>query len=87
MVRRFQDTVRGQFFGHTHMDELRLFYDDDDKRAVGVAYVAPSVTTFSSGHPAFRLYTIDGNYPNSTWVSSCRSTNLSQSTQRPSMGR
>ncbi|XP_042149253.1 sphingomyelin phosphodiesterase-like [Ixodes scapularis] len=68
IIVRFQDTVRGQFFGHTHMDELRLFYDDDDKRAVGVAYVAPSVTTFSSGHPAFRLYTIDGNYPNSTWT-------------------
>ncbi|CAN7994787.1 unnamed protein product [Ixodes pacificus] len=68
IIVRFQDTVRGQFFGHTHMDELKLFYDDDDKRAVGVAYLAPSVTTFRSGHPAFRVYTIDGNYPNSTWT-------------------
>ncbi|KAG0431189.1 hypothetical protein HPB47_022010 [Ixodes persulcatus] len=68
IIVRFQDTVRGQFFGHTHMDELKLFYDDDDKQAVGVAYLAPSVTTYRSGHPAFRVYTIDGNYSNSTWT-------------------
>ncbi|XP_029846362.2 sphingomyelin phosphodiesterase [Ixodes scapularis] len=69
IISRFEDTVRGQFFGHTHMDELELFYDPTDpKRAMGVAYLAPSVTTFNSGHPAFRVYTIDGNYPNSTWM-------------------
>ncbi|CAN7988622.1 unnamed protein product [Ixodes hexagonus] len=69
IIARFEDTVRGQFFGHTHMDELEVFYDPANaKRALNVAYLAPSVTTFNSGHPAFRVYTVDGNYPNSTWT-------------------
>lgn len=51
------------------MDELEVFYDaQNKKRALGVAYLAPSATTYNSGNPAYRIYTVDGNYPNSTWV-------------------
>lgn len=69
IISRYEDTVRSQFFGHTHMDELEVFYDaQNKKRALGVAYLAPSATTYNSGNPAYRIYTVDGNYPNSTWA-------------------
>ncbi|XP_077489009.1 sphingomyelin phosphodiesterase-like [Amblyomma americanum] len=74
IIRRFESTVRAQFFGHTHNDELELFYElvgrgrSQRQRPYAVAYVAPSTTTFNSGHPAFRIYVLDGNYTNSTWA-------------------
>ena len=27
---RYEDTIVGQFFGHTHQDEFEIFYDNDD---------------------------------------------------------
>ena len=30
IIRRFESTIRAQFFGHTHADEFEIFYDDDD---------------------------------------------------------
>ncbi|XP_075752511.1 sphingomyelin phosphodiesterase isoform X4 [Rhipicephalus microplus] len=73
IIERFESTVRGQFFGHTHTDELEVFYESIGEqhsamRPYAVAYVAPSTTTFNSGNPAFRVYVVDGNYNNSTWA-------------------
>ncbi|KAL1473401.1 hypothetical protein MTO96_038707 [Rhipicephalus appendiculatus] len=68
ILQRYESTVRGQFFGHTHNDELEVAYDSTDaKRALGVAYLGPSLTTYSSGHPAFRVFTVDGGYPGASW--------------------
>lgn len=30
IIRRFESTVTGQFFGHTHGDEFEIFWDDPD---------------------------------------------------------
>lgn len=69
IISRYEGTVRGQFFAHTHYDELDVVYDIENKtRAVGVAYLGPSATTYGTGHPAYRIYTVDGNYTNSTWT-------------------
>ncbi|XP_075551077.1 sphingomyelin phosphodiesterase-like [Dermacentor variabilis] len=73
IIERYESTVRAQFFGHTHKDELELFYEPAreyyrGRRPFSVAYVAPSTTTFNSGHPAYRVYVVDGNYANSTWA-------------------
>ena len=58
----------GQFFGHTHNAEIEMFYDlDDPSRAVNVAYLANSVTTFANLNPGYRIYTIDGEYPGTSW--------------------
>ena len=27
---RYEGTIAGQFFGHTHEDEFEIFYDNDD---------------------------------------------------------
>ncbi|KAK8764200.1 hypothetical protein V5799_033189 [Amblyomma americanum] len=65
----FKATVRGEFFGHSHADELKVAYDSRYKKlAFGVAYLAPSLTTYGSGHPAFRIFTVDGGYSGASWV-------------------
>ena len=60
IVEKYNQTIKGQFFGHTHFDELRILYSTANNSVpVGVAYLAPSVTTYESVNPAFRLYTVD----------------------------
>lgn len=55
---QYANIIRAQFFGHTHFDEIRLFYKNQVK-PISVAYLAPSVTTFCDVNPAFRLYSAD----------------------------
>lgn len=67
IIDRFESTVTGQFFGHTHYDEIEMFYSLPDlKRPTNVAYVAPSVTTFENLNPGFRVYMVDGDRHGST---------------------
>ncbi|CAF0981469.1 unnamed protein product [Rotaria sordida] len=70
IVNRYENTIAGQFFGHIHADEFTVFYDEiDQKRPVSIAYIGPSVTTYSHLNPGYRIFTIDGNYPGSSyWV-------------------
>ncbi|TNN79008.1 Sphingomyelin phosphodiesterase [Liparis tanakae] len=67
IVNRYESTVAGQFFGHTHFDEFEMFYDEATMtRPVGVAFIAPSVTTYIDLNPGFRVYYVDGDYPGSS---------------------
>uniref|UniRef100_A0A8D0GAV7 Sphingomyelin phosphodiesterase n=1 Tax=Sphenodon punctatus TaxID=8508 RepID=A0A8D0GAV7_SPHPU len=67
IIDRFEGTVAGQFFGHTHVDEFEMFYDEATlSRPVSVAFVAPSVTTFINLNPGYRVYEVDGAYPGSS---------------------
>ncbi|XP_036450218.1 sphingomyelin phosphodiesterase [Colossoma macropomum] len=67
IVNRYESTITGQFFGHTHLDEFQMFYDEETMtRPVGVAYIAPSVTTYINLNPGYRVYYVDGNYPGSS---------------------
>ena len=47
-----------------------MYYEDADpkKRPSHVAFVAPSLTTDSHLNPAYRVYTIDGNYEGSSFT-------------------
>ncbi|CAL1539136.1 unnamed protein product [Lymnaea stagnalis] len=68
IVSRYQNTIAGQFFGHTHFDSFSVFYDVETLQTpVGVAYVAPSVTPFSNLNMGYRFYTVDGYYKNSSF--------------------
>ncbi|XP_065297564.1 sphingomyelin phosphodiesterase-like isoform X4 [Dermacentor albipictus] len=64
IVNRYKSTIVAQFYGHTHNDQLYLFYDDKGAKGsmwpTNVAYVAPSVTTFVFSNPAYRVYAVDG---------------------------
>lgn len=67
IVNRYESTIAGQFFGHTHTDEFQVFYDEETlTRPLSVAFVAPSVTTYVNLNPGYRVYIVDGNYPNSS---------------------
>uniref|UniRef100_A0A673Z0Y8 Sphingomyelin phosphodiesterase n=1 Tax=Salmo trutta TaxID=8032 RepID=A0A673Z0Y8_SALTR len=67
IINRYEGTVTGQFFGHTHMDEFQMFYDEATMtRAVGVAFIAPSITTYINLNPGYRVYLVDGNYKGSS---------------------
>ncbi|KAB0397067.1 hypothetical protein E2I00_012022, partial [Balaenoptera physalus] len=60
IVERYENTLAGQFFGHTHVDEFEVFYDEETlSRPLSVAFLAPSATTYISLNP-------DGNYSGSS---------------------
>ncbi|XP_068188085.1 sphingomyelin phosphodiesterase [Antennarius striatus] len=67
IVNRYESTITGQFFGHTHFDEFEMFYDElTMTRPLGVAFIAPSVTTFVNLNPGYRVYYVDGDYKGSS---------------------
>lgn len=69
IIARYENTLAGQFFGHTHVDEFEIFYDEETlSRPLAVAFLAPSATTFINLNPGYRVYQIDGNYPGSSHV-------------------
>jgi sphingomyelin phosphodiesterase len=68
IINRYESTITGQFFGHTHSDEFEIFYDQaNPKRAVGVAFISASSTTFSKRNPGYRVFEFDGFYDKSSW--------------------
>ena len=70
LVDRFEGTIAAQFHGHTHNDEFKIFYDlETNNRPLSVAYVSPSVATWRNMNPAYRIFTIDGEYEGSSHVS------------------
>lgn len=67
---RFENTITAQFYGHTHQDEFVVFYDPEtNSRATNVAFITPSVATWTNLNPSFRIFTIDGDYEGSSRVS------------------
>jgi sphingomyelin phosphodiesterase len=68
IINRYESTITGQFFGHTHNDEFEVFYDlQNSTRAVGVAFISASSTTFSFRNPGYRILEFDGLYNESSW--------------------
>lgn len=70
VLSRFEDTIVGQFFGHTHTEIYSLTFEDPNdstSRPTSVIYSAPSLTTYTDFNPAYRIYTIDGERRGSTY--------------------
>ncbi|KAG1158719.1 hypothetical protein G6F37_005542 [Rhizopus arrhizus] len=63
IIERYSHIISAQFFGHTHRDELTIFYRNGKERtadnAVSVGYIAPSITPFLNLNPGFRTYKVD----------------------------
>ncbi|CAL1543340.1 unnamed protein product [Lymnaea stagnalis] len=69
IVNRYENTVVNQFYGHSHQDWYTMFYDNlTFQRPVAFGFVSPSVTTYSLNNPIYRIYTLDGDYANSSWA-------------------
>ncbi|KAF8918727.1 sphingomyelin phosphodiesterase [Mucidula mucida] len=62
IVQRYQHTIAGHFFGHSHLDQFEIAYQDYEKRtadnAVAVSWIAPSVTP-RNANGAFKVYEVD----------------------------
>jgi sphingomyelin phosphodiesterase len=60
LMDRFEYTVAGQFYGHSHIDQIHInkgVYDQS--KATSVQWVAPSLTTYTNNNPAFRVFEAD----------------------------
>ena len=59
-----------QFYGHTHNEEHKIFYDQEESdRPVNVAFIAGSLAPYINLNPSYKVYTVDGPRPGATWVS------------------
>lgn len=59
---RFQNTIKGQYFGHTHRAEFRVIYTPEDvgvEKPIGVLLIAPSIVSYSQTNPAYRIVKLD----------------------------
>jgi len=65
IVDRFSPhVIAGIFFGHTHEDQLSIFYannatDISAENALAVQWIAPSVTPLTNLNSGFRVYEVD----------------------------
>ncbi|CAH1974692.1 unnamed protein product [Acanthoscelides obtectus] len=58
IVERFNDTIGAQFNGHTHIDEIEVFYPEGAETAVNVAFNGGSLTPFIGNNPNYKMYQI-----------------------------
>jgi sphingomyelin phosphodiesterase len=57
IINRFSDTITGQFFGHSHHDFFKIYYDlNNQYRPINVAFVTPSVSSYTLINPGYRIY-------------------------------
>ncbi|CAF0818783.1 unnamed protein product [Brachionus calyciflorus] len=60
IINRYNNLIKGQFFGHKHFDSFEMFYDLKDlKKPTSIAYITGSVSTYSNQNPSYRIFTID----------------------------
>nr|CAH7714813.1 unnamed protein product [Callosobruchus chinensis] len=58
IVERFNDTIAAQFNGHTHYDEIEIFYSEENETAINVAFNGGSLTPFIGNNPNYRMYQV-----------------------------
>ncbi len=69
IVERFENTVANQFFGHSHKDHFKVFYDTATSlRPTSFGFISPSITPHTNVNLAYRIYTVDGDYEGTTRV-------------------
>ena len=64
IVDRFNNTIRGTFFGHTHRDEFGVFYANNAtvksaEQATAIGWIGQSVTPYQELNAGFRYYLVD----------------------------
>ena len=66
IINRFQSTVKAQFHGHTHDDHYLVFHNETGGPS-SIAFVAPSLTTFTNNNPEYRIYNVASNLEHSSF--------------------
>lgn len=59
IIERYRNVISGIFNGHTHVDELNIFYSDKKNFAVNVGWNGGSLTPYSYINPNYRIYSCD----------------------------
>ncbi len=59
LTTRYQGTIAGILYGHTHMDEVRRLYDTTGARITEVAISCPGVTPQHKNNPGFKVVQYD----------------------------
>ncbi|XP_004534319.1 sphingomyelin phosphodiesterase [Ceratitis capitata] len=71
LVERFRNTISGIFNGHSHKDEMHLYYSANG-HAVAVAWNGGALTTYSDRNPNYRLYHVEDEsmqvVDHETWI-------------------
>jgi len=64
IIDQFSDVVILQTYGHTHTDSFRVLMDYETNTVPkSVAFVTPSVTTWTDQNPSVRLFKLEKKYP------------------------
>jgi len=57
IINQYNNTVIGQFFGHSHEDYFEVFRDvETNLIPTNLAFICPSITSYIGINPTFRLY-------------------------------
>mmetsp|Transcript_11458 Transcript_11458/g.9871 ORF Transcript_11458/g.9871 Transcript_11458/m.9871 type:complete len:147 (+) Transcript_11458:1352-1792(+) len=60
LVTRYQSTIRGLYYGHTHEEGMALMRSFEDPTVtVGVMLMPGSLTAYNGRTPGFRIFTVD----------------------------
>lgn len=59
LITRFAHIIKGQFFGHTHTDGLKVFYSKIDDTPNNVGYNGASLTPFLKYNPNYKIVNVD----------------------------
>lgn len=59
IVKRFSPyTIANIFYGHTHRDQFKILYDDDDK-PLNMAWISQAITPLGPANPSWRYYEVE----------------------------
>ena len=62
---RFQSTIKAQFYGHTHFDQLKLFYSPNPSElgvVINSLFITPSLTAYQRFNPAYKIFYADAHF-------------------------
>ncbi|KAJ8922713.1 hypothetical protein NQ315_007748 [Exocentrus adspersus] len=61
IIRRFANTITGQFAGHTHRDELVVYYDDEEpSKAISMTWNGACVMS-DHANPSYKVFQVDAD--------------------------
>lgn len=61
LMERFEHIIPAVFFGHTHRDQLKVFYSQSSKKPILVGYNGGSLTTHLNKNPNYKLFHLSGD--------------------------
>jgi len=69
VINRYEAIIMAQFYGHTHNDEIRVFFDDSTivPRPTGSLFIGVSVTPYTDLNPGYKVFYADGERAGATW--------------------